>query len=249
MRRRRNAHRQHIHGAGPNHLCHVKHATNERPLDRPNPLPVQPDFRRVVDSLKRQRQLLPLPICRRLEFAAIPVILLVQTFRNRQVVQSVLGIWVNALIDHRRQHGARYRSVPPTNRSKSILRDCVAVCRNLRRRPQLPPSRNHPFIRTLRFDSRVRFAPGFFLRPRKRRIRFRHRVWILGRPVTRLGLRLHWPRFRPFLINNRREIHRLRAHLFDFIAGQCTSQQCQSGNLSRKVPVLLRRKLRGCNHQ
>ena len=88
---------------------HVEVAANERAGDRAQRLPIEPHRRAVVDAVEGQREALAAEVGGRFEFRPVPVVLLVQGLRNRQIVEAVVGIGINAAIDQRRQHRARHR--------------------------------------------------------------------------------------------------------------------------------------------
>ncbi len=63
---------------------------NECTLSGPQRLPVQPHFRGVVDTFEGQRLPSSARCFRRLELISVPVVLLIQTLRNGEVVQPVV---------------------------------------------------------------------------------------------------------------------------------------------------------------
>jgi hypothetical protein len=113
MRRGRDAHRDRIGHARQQNPRHVEAAAHEGAANVPEPPTVQPHLRSVVDAVELEEQIVPLQDRGGHELAAVPIILARERFRNRQVVQAVIRVRVNAASDQRGQHRPRHhRPIP-----------------------------------------------------------------------------------------------------------------------------------------
>src|SRR6202011_3728162 len=102
MRRRRNPHRENILSIGVQNIGHVKSAANECSFDRAEASTIQPDLCAIVNAFEGQREAASLYPFGCAKFNSIPVVLFVQAFWDCKIVQTVIGIGIDAAIDHRR---------------------------------------------------------------------------------------------------------------------------------------------------
>jgi len=81
-----------------------------------------------------------------LERNAVPVILVREALGNREIVEAVIGIGIDAAIDHRGENRAGNGGGQPILRGEVVFRNLLACCFDGWRSGQLPSALNDPGI-------------------------------------------------------------------------------------------------------
>ena len=190
----------------------------------PSRAAVEPYLGRIVDAFEVQRQALAGERRGQHELAAIPVVLACQRFRNREIVESVVRVGIDAASDQRGQHGAGHRGGVPMGIVEAGARQRRAVGRNLRRGFEAPASQRPDAVCKRLQGGRSR--RGYGHGRAGRRVCVRQRPRILGYSQPDPGVHLQRPAHA-----NRREGHPIECR-------RCCRQRSQLGCGQRLVVQL-----------
>src|ERR1035441_7624996 len=102
MGRRRNKYGEDILSGTPYQVGDVELAAQESTLETAQLPAIEPRFGGVVYTQEGEREVTAARTCWRVERHAIPVVLVGEGFRDGHVVETVIGIGIDAAIDHRR---------------------------------------------------------------------------------------------------------------------------------------------------
>ena len=130
MRRRGDAHGEDIRFVRLDNVGHVEDAADECALDGAERSAVEPDFSPVVDAFEGESDAASADIRWRVELYSIPIILFVEAFRDCEIVHPVVGIGIDAAIDHGSEHSAGNRCRHPVMGVEARLGDCwtIRIC-------------------------------------------------------------------------------------------------------------------------
>ena len=242
MRRRRNPHGQRIFAACGN-VRHVEFPAQKRARKSAEFFPIHPDFGGVIHAFKGEREPAPARRGRRLEFHAVPIVLVSQALGNGKIVQPVIRIWINAAVDHRGQHRARHCRYQPVLVGKADLGNLFAGGFHLRRRLQPPTARELPRIVARQLAMQVRRAQLFRNGLLYSALAMRQRGWILRRAVPGLRACLHRPMLRSLFIRGLVKVRWRIGHRLHLLGRQrsreksSTPRSCRRNGDLRHLPT------------
>src|SRR6185437_5705613 len=146
VRRRADADGEGVDAGSGEERCDVEVTADECSRDAAEVVPVEPDFSRVVDAVEGQGDLPAGSHGGRGELDAIPVVLVGECVGNGEVVEAVVGIGVDAAVDHGGQHGAGDGGDHPVLRREPCLRNLLAGSAYIGCGGELPAAADSPGI-------------------------------------------------------------------------------------------------------
>src|SRR6202008_3396827 len=106
MRRREDAHRDDIRFVKLANVGHVEDAADKCAPDGAERSAVEPDFSLIVDAFEGESDAASADVRWGVELYSIPIILFVEAFGDCEIVQAIVGIGIDAAIDHGSEHSA-----------------------------------------------------------------------------------------------------------------------------------------------